>query len=218
MPIIKQVQTPSGIAVGYHVFSRAEIIAGIATVLVTVKSWVNENNAVLLNNRSPAWEWVVSIPQTGLNFRNFDTAVEAALINDANSPFLAGSIVSSAATLDALRTRLWAKIKQKRDELEQGGFEWNGVTFDSDLISSARWQATVSRAARNTDPEWKVTWKLADNTFRDLSAADIIAIDNARFDRIVGIHRIANGLYTQIFDPAKTTAEEIQAVANWPQA
>lgn len=220
MPILKQTQSPFGAALGFHVAGRAEIdIQGVHQVaMVTVSSWPAESDYIANEGRGAAWNWHVGLPLAALAGATFATSVEAALLTDENSPFVGGSIIPFASGLDVARQRQWARIKQTRNVLEQGGFVWDGSTFDSDMLSSARWQATVGSAARAvaaSDATWATPWKLADNTFRVLTASNVAAIDDTRFAYMRSLHIISNTLYEQISDPAKATVAEVEAVV-WP--
>ena len=65
-------------------------------------------------------------------------------------------------------------LKQCRDAAIHGGFSWSGSQFDSDEVSQTRllglFVASQSPGFAPTD------WRLADNTWRSLSAADAASV------------------------------------------
>lgn len=60
----------------------------------------------------------------------------------------------------------WAEIKKQRDQLEFGGFEYEGNVYDSDQVSQGR---IMGAAAAGTDQ----TWTLANNTTVELTASQL---------------------------------------------
>ena len=69
-------------------------------------------------------------------------------------------------TLDEIKTQKWNEIKAERDQLEFGGFEFEGNTYDSDQVSQGRIMGAVFVG---TDQ----VWTLADNTTVELSASQL---------------------------------------------
>ena len=69
-------------------------------------------------------------------------------------------------TLDEIKAQKWAEIKSQRDQLEFGGFEFEGGVYDSDQVSQGR---IMGAAAAGLDR----TWTLADNTTVELSASQL---------------------------------------------
>lgn len=106
-------------------------------------------------------------------------------------------------SLDEIKAQKWAEIKLQRDQLEFGGFEFEGNVYDSDQVSQGR----IMGAAAGVDQ----TWTLADNTTVELSASQLQQLYAALQVHIAGAHergRIARQL---IFEAeAKERVESIQ--------
>lgn len=106
-------------------------------------------------------------------------------------------------TLDEIKAHKWAEIKQQRDQLEFGGFEFEGNTYDSDQVSQGRIMGAASASVDQT-------WTLADNTTVELSAAKLQQVYAALQAHIANAHergRIARQL---IFDAE--TKEEVKEI------
>jgi len=111
-------------------------------------------------------------------------------------------------TLSDLQAAKWAQIKRDRDEAEFGGFTWDGSPFDSDAISQSRIQGAVQLAAMA--PGFTIDWTLANNSVRNLSAADLANVGAALGMHVATQHAKARTLRSQI--EAATTAAEVDAV------
>lgn len=111
-------------------------------------------------------------------------------------------------TLSDLQAAKWAQIKRDRDEAEFGGFTWDGSPFDSDAISQSRIQGAVQLAAMA--PGFTIDWTLANNTARNLSAADLANVGAALGMHVAAQHAKARTLRSQI--EAATTVAEVDAV------
>lgn len=106
-------------------------------------------------------------------------------------------------TLKQIKDQKWAAIKTDRDELEFGGFEFEGNIYDSDQVSQGR---IMGAAVAGVDQ----IWTLADNTTVELSASQLQQLYAALQAHIASIHergRIARQL---IFDAE--TIEQVEAV------
>ena len=107
-------------------------------------------------------------------------------------------------SLDDIKAQKWTEIKQQRDQLEFGGFEFEGNIYDSDQVSQGR---IIVAASAGIDQ----VWTLANNTTVMLSAAQLQQLYAALQAHIVSVHergRIARQL---IFDAeTKEQAEDIQ--------
>ena len=111
--------------------------------------------------------------------------------------------VFDSRTLDEIKAQKWAEIKSMRDQLEFGGFEFNGGIYDSDQVSQGR---IMGAAVAGVDQ----TWTLADNTTVELSASQLQQLYAALQAHIASVHergRIARQL---IFDAE--TIEQVEAV------
>ena len=106
-------------------------------------------------------------------------------------------------TLDEIKAHKWAEIKTQRDQLEFGGFEFEGDIYDSDQVSQGRIMGAASAGIDQT-------WTLADNTTVNLTAAQLQQLYAALQTHIASVHergRIARQL---IFDAE--TKEQVEAV------
>ena len=106
-------------------------------------------------------------------------------------------------TLEDAKGQKWEEIKSQRDQLEFGGFEFDGNIYDSDQVSQGR---IIGAAIAGVDQ----VWTLADNTTVELSASQLQQLYAALQAHIASVHergRIARQL---IFD-AKTK-EEVEEI------
>ncbi|WP_392390337.1 DUF4376 domain-containing protein [Acinetobacter variabilis] len=106
-------------------------------------------------------------------------------------------------TIDEIKVQKWAEIKSQRDQLEFGGFEFNGGAYDSDQVSQGR---IMGAAVAGIDQ----IWTLSDNTTVGLSASQLQQLYAALQAHIASVHergRIARQL---IFEAeTKEQVEEI---------
>lgn len=106
-------------------------------------------------------------------------------------------------TLDEIKAQKWAEIKAMRDQLEFGGFEFEGDIYDSDQASQGR---IMGAAVAGIDQ----IWTLKDNTTVELSASQLQQLYAALQAHIASVHergRIARQL---TFDAeTKEQVEEI---------
>lgn len=106
-------------------------------------------------------------------------------------------------TLDEIKDQKWTEIKSGRDQLEFGGFEFEGGIYDSDQVSQGR---IMGAAVAGVDQ----IWTLADNTTVELSASQLQQLYAALQAHITSAHergRIAR----QLIYEAETT-EQVEAV------
>lgn len=106
-------------------------------------------------------------------------------------------------TLEDAKAQKWEEIKSQRDQIEFGGFEFDGNIYDSDQVSQGR---IMGAAGAGIDQ----VWTLADNTTVELSASQLQQLYAALQAHIASVHergRIARQL---LFD-AKTK-EEVEAI------
>lgn len=111
------------------------------------------------------------------------------------------------------RAARWAVLKAQRDVLERSGFEWDGSTFDSDLVSQSRIQgaAQLATLAKIGSQPFSITWTLADNTTRALDADEMIAVGMAMGMHINALIAQSRALRDAI--EAATTIEEVQEIS-----
>ena len=106
-------------------------------------------------------------------------------------------------TLDEIKTQKWAEIKSQRDQLEFGGFEFEGNIYDSDQVSQGRIMGAASAGLDQT-------WTLADNTAVELSAAQMQQLYIVLQARIASVHERGRIVRQLIFEAE--TKEEVEAV------
>lgn len=106
-------------------------------------------------------------------------------------------------TLQEVKDQKWAAIKTDRDELEFGGFEFEGNIYDSDQVSQGRIMGAVIAGVDQV-------WTLADNTTVELSASQLQQLYAALQAHIASVHergRIAR----QLIHEAETK-EQVEAI------
>ena len=106
-------------------------------------------------------------------------------------------------TIDDVRAAKWSIIKMRRDQLEFGGFEFEGNTYDSDQVSQGRIMGAASAGVDQV-------WTLADNTTVELSAMQLQQLYAALQVHIAAVHergRIARQLIY-----VAETKEEVEAI------
>ncbi len=106
-------------------------------------------------------------------------------------------------SLDEIKAQKWAEIKSQRDQLEFGGFEFEGNVYDSDQVSQGR---IMGAAVAGVDQ----TWTLANNATVELTVLQLQQLYAALQTHIAGVHergRIARQL---IFDAE--TKEQVEAI------
>lgn len=106
-------------------------------------------------------------------------------------------------SLDEIKSQKWVDIKAQRDQLEFGGFEFEGNVYDSDQVSQGRIMGAASAGVDQI-------WTLADNTTVSLTASQLRQLYAALQVHIASVHergRIARQL---IFEAE--TNEEVEAV------
>lgn len=106
-------------------------------------------------------------------------------------------------SLDEIKAQKWDEIKSQRDQIEFGGFEFEGNVYDSDQVSKNR---IMGAALAGIDQ----VWTLADNTTVDLTASQLQQLYAALQAHIASVHergRIAR----QLINEAETK-EEVEAI------
>jgi len=106
-------------------------------------------------------------------------------------------------TLDEIKTQKWAEIKLQRDQVEFGGFEFEGGVYDSDRVAQTRISGAVLSGAGQI-------WTLADNTTRTLTADQLQLLYQALQAHVSTVHergRIARQLIC-----SAETREQVESV------
>ena len=106
-------------------------------------------------------------------------------------------------SLDEIRAQRWAEIKSQRDQLEFGGFEFEGNVYDSDQVSQGR---VMGAALAGVDQ----VWTLADNTTVELSASGLQRLYAAMQSHIASVHERGRNARQLIFDAE--TKEGVEAI------
>ena len=102
-----------------------------------------------------------------------------------------------------LKSQKWTEIKSQRDQLELGGFEFEGNVYDSDQVSQGRIMGATSAGVDQT-------WTLANNTTVELTALQLQQLYATLQAHIASVHergRIARQLIYEA--ETKEQVEEI---------
>lgn len=106
-------------------------------------------------------------------------------------------------SLDEIKAQKWAEIKSQRDQLEFGGFEFEGNIYDSDQVSQGR---IMGAAIAGIDQ----VWTLADNTTVDLTAEELKELYAALQRHVATVHE--RGRVARYKIDVATTPQDIEAV------
>jgi hypothetical protein len=106
--------------------------------------------------------------------------------------------------LDKVKAQQWVSIKSKRDEVEFGPFEYNGMIFDGDIDAQRR--LNTYAAISKDDDQFIAMFILANNTRVELTAIDFINIQKTKVAQVA-----------QAFDKAALLREQIQAATTKEQ-
>lgn len=106
-------------------------------------------------------------------------------------------------TLKQIKDQKWAAIKTDRDELEFGGFVYNGNIYDSDQVSQGR---ILGAANLGIDQ----VWTLADNSTVYLSSDELTDLYAALQEHISNLHERSRVAREKIENAQ--TIEEIESV------
>lgn len=103
-------------------------------------------------------------------------------------------------SLQDRRDAAWERLKTERSAREYGGFSWDGSRFDSDPESRARIMGAVELAkdALAAGVPFSRTWRLADNSLRELDALQMIAVGRALGLHVGAVFDAANQLWAQL--------------------
>lgn len=106
-------------------------------------------------------------------------------------------------SLDDIKAQKWAEIKVQRDQLEFGGFEFEGNIYDSNQVSQGRIMGATLAGVDQV-------WTLADNTTVSLTASQLQQLYASLQAHIASVHergRIARQL---IFK--SETKEQVESI------
>ena len=115
--------------------------------------------------------------------------------------------------LDELKTEKRAEINAARDAAEQGGFEYMGKTFDSDIVSCIRIQGAAQsmQAATMAEDVPTITWTCQDNSTIELTAQELMGLSVALAEWSNTCHQKATALKAQI--ETATSEEELENIS-----
>lgn len=117
-------------------------------------------------------------------------------------------------SIEDLQNAAWERIKAGRDAAEYGGFDWQGLRFDSDEVSQRRITGAVQLATMN--PAFSIDWTLADNSAAALDAEQMQAVGVALGLHVNAQHTRARELRSQILAP-DITPQALEAIT-WDQS
>lgn len=106
-------------------------------------------------------------------------------------------------SLDDIKVHKWEEIKSLRDQLEFGGFEFEGNVYDSDQVSQGRIMGAASAGVDQV-------WTLADNTTVELTAQQLKELYIALQSHIANAHERGRVARQAIYEA--TTAEQVEAI------
>lgn len=115
-------------------------------------------------------------------------------------------------TLDGLRARRWAALREQRNALEVSPLRVDGMLFDVDERAVARIGLALKEA--ELTPGWSEPWTLADDSISTITAPVLMRVLLALAARGRRLHRAGRALRQQLAEA--TTAEDIEAVT-WPE-
>lgn len=105
--------------------------------------------------------------------------------------------------LDSIKAQKWAEIKSQRNQLEFGGFEFEGGVFDSDQVSQGR---ILGAATAGIDQ----VWTLKNNATVLLTAAQLQQLYQALQLHIAEVHARGRAARQAIYEA--DTREKVDAV------
>lgn len=113
--------------------------------------------------------------------------------------------------LEAVRATKLAELKGARDAQINGGFEWGGLRFDSDETAQMRLMGLF--VASQGPGFTSKTWRLQDNTWHSLTAADAAGVWSALEAHLEGAFTTFAAVESQAL--AATTIPDVEAIT-WP--
>lgn len=150
-------------------------------------------------NRAKELGWTITIDES-----QTETAYDGSLWEKGYAP---------QKPLDELKTEKRAEINAARDAAEQGGFEYMGKTFDSDIVSCIRIQGAAQsmQAATMAEDVPTITWTCQDNSTIELTAQELMGLSVALAEWSNTCHQKATALKAQI--ETATSEEELENIS-----
>lgn len=106
-------------------------------------------------------------------------------------------------SLDEIKAQKWTEIKAYRDQLEFGGFKFEGNIYDSDQVSQSR---IMGASAAEVDK----IWTLANNTVVELSTSQLRQLYMALQAHVASVHE--RGRIARLAIESAETVEEVEAI------
>ena len=106
-------------------------------------------------------------------------------------------------SLDEIKAQKWAEIKSQRDQLEFGGFAFEGNVYDSDQVSQGR---IMGAALAGVDQ----VWTTVANSTVTLTGTELLEMYQALQAHIASVHE--RGRVAREAINAAETKEEVEAI------
>lgn len=113
-------------------------------------------------------------------------------------------VIYRSVDLALLKEAKWGEIKLQREQLEFGGFEFEGGVYDSDQVSQGR---IMGAALAGVDQ----VWTTADNSTISLTGAELLELYQALQAHIASVHE--RGRIARLAVEAATTKEEVESIS-----
>jgi len=191
--------------------SAAHKVLRVESNDTSATAWVNSYaTAEMLLSANPMlnWQQDFSIPLSAL-------ADPQAWLIGPEGPFPGATVLADSTPLEAAKVAKWAEIKQRRDELETGGFPYMGKVLDSDQRSVLRMFVAERGAASAlaAGAPYANTWTCKDDSELDLDAEAMVGMPLALAQYGQHLFVTARDLRGQI--EAAESVEAVRAIS-WP--
>lgn len=201
-------QTPIGAIGNYHVLKRVTLNPPFTNLICEVNTYLNQQ--VYEETQALLYGGYYSVPVANLSSEDVTAHIENWLVTDPESPLRGGSIlVDLSAGLDGMKARAWAAVKTARTMAENGVFEFEGGVYQANQgqIMGAVLLALVAKLNAQAYAE---TWTLKDNSTRELSADQVIALGVTLGQYMSSTY--AAGRVTREAIQAANSADELKAL------
>ncbi|MBS7344236.1 MAG: DUF4376 domain-containing protein [Caryophanon sp.] len=105
--------------------------------------------------------------------------------------------------LDEIKAQKWAEIKYERDQLEFGGFEFEGSIYDSDQVSQGRIMGAAIAGVEQV-------WTTASNSTITLTGSELLELYQALQAHVASVHD--RGREARAAINAASTKEEVEEI------
>jgi hypothetical protein len=203
--IVKALKSPANVNVTAHVIHKIEVTGDFSNATISLRGYATEEDALVDGGAHIAWYWTVEISSL-LVFSLDKTSIEHLLADHTSSPFHGGRVVAQETNIQTARRKKWAEIKSIRRMAEEGGFVFNEMTFDSDLVSQGRIQVAF-QLALVAGESFSVNWTLANDGIVNLSKTDVINLGVSLGAHVMEAHVQSRNLREYIYDESRTVEE-----------